>query len=126
MTWKEFHELFMGKYFPTTARHAKAQEFLELRQGTMTMMEYVAKFTELARFADDYVATDMAKKRRFENGLQLSIRSKIVGLLLHDMDSMVGTTLTIERKIEDARGIRAAGTSEKREDQPSSSSKKKS
>ena len=24
----------MGKYFPETARHAKAQEFLELKQGT--------------------------------------------------------------------------------------------
>ena len=45
MTWAEFQELFMGKYFPDTARHAKAQEFLELRQGTMTVMEYVARFT---------------------------------------------------------------------------------
>ena len=50
----------MGKYFPVIARHAKAQEFLELRQGTMTVIEYVAKFTELACFADDYMATDMA------------------------------------------------------------------
>ena len=33
MTWAEFQELFMGKYFPETARHAKAQEFLELKQG---------------------------------------------------------------------------------------------
>ena len=65
MTWAEFQELFMGKYFPDTARHAKAQEFLELRQGTMTVMEYMARFTELARFGDDYVATDMAKDRRF-------------------------------------------------------------
>ena len=32
MTWAEFHGLFMSKYFPATARHAKAQEFLELRQ----------------------------------------------------------------------------------------------
>ena len=24
MTWEEVHELFMGKYFPATARHAKA------------------------------------------------------------------------------------------------------
>ena len=31
MTWAEFHELYMGKYFPATARHAKAQEFQELR-----------------------------------------------------------------------------------------------
>ena len=102
MTWEEFRELFMGKYFPDTARHAKAQEFLELKQGTMTVMDYVARFTELARFADDYVATDMAKVRRFENGLKLSIRGRIVGLRLRDMDSMVGTTLTIEREIEDS------------------------
>ena len=31
----------------------------------MTVMDYVARFMELARFADDYVATDMAKVRRF-------------------------------------------------------------
>ena len=48
MTWAEFNGLFMSKYFPATARHAKAQEFLELRQGTMTVMEYMARFTELA------------------------------------------------------------------------------
>ena len=72
----------MGKYFPDTARHAKAQEFLELKQGTMTMIDYVARFTELARFSDDDVATDMAKVRRFENGLKLSIRGMIIGLRL--------------------------------------------
>ena len=42
MTWAEFQELFMGKYFPETARHAKAQEFLELKQGAKTVMDYVA------------------------------------------------------------------------------------
>ena len=41
--------------------------------------------------------------RRFENGLKLSIRGRIVGLRLRDVDSMVGTALTIEREIEDAR-----------------------
>ena len=82
MTWAEFQELFIGKYFSDTARHAKAQEFLELKQGTMTVMEYVARFTELACYADDYVATDMAKVRRFENGLKLSIRGRIVSLRL--------------------------------------------
>ena len=87
----------MGKYFPETARHAKAQEFLELKRGAMTVMEYVARFTELARFTDDYVATDIAKVRRFKNGLKLSIRARIAGLRLQDMDSMVGTALTIER-----------------------------
>ena len=115
----------MGKYFSDTARHAKAQEFLELKQGTMTVMDYVARFIELARFADDYMATDMAKVRRFENGLKLSIQARIVELRLQDMDSMVGTALTIEREIEDARSTRDAGVGSKREDQPSSSSGKR-
>ena len=89
------------------------------------VMEYVAKFTQLARFTDDYVATDMEKVRKFENGLKLSIRGKIVGLLLYDMDSMVKMAMTIEIEIEDARRIRAKGISEKRKDQPSSSSGKR-
>ena len=125
MTWTEFQELFMGKYFTDTVRHAKAQVFLELKQGMMTVMEYVARFTELAHFTDDYVATDMAKVRRFENGLKLSIRGRIVGLRLQDMDSMVEMTLTIEREIEDARSTRDAGVGRKREDQPFSSSGKR-
>ena len=115
----------MGKYFPDTARHEKAQEFLELKQGTMNVMEYMDRFRELARIADDYVATDMAKVRRFENGLKLSIRGRIVGLLLRDMDSMVGMALTIEREIEDTRSTRDVGVGSKREDQPSSSSGKR-
>ena len=106
----------MGKYFSATSRYAKARVFLKLKQGTMTVMEYVAKFIELLPFADDYVATDMAKVRKFENRLKLSIRGKIVGLLLQDMDSMVRTTMAIEREIEDARSIRDVGASGKRKE----------
>ena len=106
----------MGKYFPDTARHAKAQEFLELKQGAMTMIEYVARFMELARFADNYVATDLAKVRGFKNGLRLSIRGRIVGLHLQDMDFMVGTAMTIEREIENAQSTRDAGVSSKRKE----------
>ena len=64
----------------------------------------------------------MAKVRRFENGLKLSIRGRIVGIRLQDMDSMVGTTLIIEREIEDARSTRDAGVSSKIKECPSSSS----
>ena len=112
----------MGKYFPEIA---KAQEFLELKQGAMTVMDYVTRFTELACFADDYMATDMAKVRRFDNGLKLSIQSRIVGLRLRDMDSMVGTTITIEIEIEDAMSTRDVSVGNKGEDQPSSSSGKR-
>ena len=122
MTWEEFYELFMDKYLSASARHAKFREFLELKQGTMTVLEYVAKFTKLACFANDYVT----KVRKFDDDLKFSIRSKIVGLLLQDMDLMVKTAMAIEREVEEARIIRDAGVKDKRrERQPSSSSSRK-
>ena len=100
------------------AGHAKAWEFLELKQGTMTLLEYVAKLIELACFADDYVATDMVKVRKFEDGLKLSIRGKIVGHL----DSMVKTTMAIEREVDEAQRIWDVGASDKRKESQLSSS----
>ena len=123
MTWEEFHERFMGKFFPTSAQHEKAQEFLELKQGTMTVSEYVTKFTELACFADDNVATETAKVQKFEDGLKLSIRGKIMGFLLQEMNFMVRTTMAIEREVDNTQNIQDAGVKDKRwENQPSSSS----
>ena len=86
------------------------------------VLEYMAKFTELAHFTDDYVATDIAKVRKFEDGLKLYIRGKIVGLLLQDMNLMVRTAMAIEREVDDARSIRNAGASDKRKESQLSSS----
>ena len=102
MTWADFKELFMSKFFPAFARHVNAIEFLDLRQGYKTLLEYVTRFTELARFTDDYVATDLAKVRIFEDSMRLSIRGKISGLLLQGMDSMVRTTMDIPHRLPHA------------------------
>ena len=120
MTWGEFRELFMSKFFLASARHAKTREFLELRQGGKMVLKYVAKFTELAHFGDNYVATNMARVRKFEDGLKLSIRGKIAGFLIQNMDSMVTAAMAIEREIEDARSIRDAGTGGKRKESQTS------
>ena len=89
----------------------------------MIVLKYVAKFTKLARFTDDYVATNMDKVRKFEDGLKLSIRGKIVGLLLQDIDLMVKTAKAIEMEVDGAWSIRDASVKDKRkENQPSSSS----
>ena len=51
----------------------------------------------------------MAKVRNFEDGLKLSIESKIVRLLLQDTDLMVKITMAIEKEVDDARNIRDVG-----------------
>ena len=63
--------------------------------------------------------------RRCENGPKLSIRGRIVGFRLRDMDSMVGTALTIEREIEDTWNTRDTGVGNTREDKLSPSSGKR-
>ena len=88
----------------------------------MTVLEYIARITELVRFDDDYVATDAAKVRKFEDGLNLSIWGKIVGHNLQDMGSMVSTTLIIEQEVDDTRSIRDAGSSDKKRGSQASSS----
>ena len=63
--------------------------------------------------------------RRFENGLKLSIQGRIIGFHLRDMDSMVRTAMTIERKIKDTWNTRDTNVGGKRKDQLSPSSGKR-
>ena len=82
----------------------------------MIVLKYVARFTELARFTDDYVATNMDKVRKFEDGLKLSIRGKIVGLLLQDIDLMVKIAKATETEVDGVWSIRDAGVKDKRKE----------
>ena len=88
----------------------------------MTVLEYVAKFTKLARFRDDYMATDAAKVRKFEDGLKLSIWGRIVEHNIQDMDSMVSTALIIEREVDDTHSIQEVSASDKKGGSQASSS----
>ena len=50
---------------------------MNLKQGRLTVTEYVAKFTELARFAPTIVPTDDARKRKFMLRLRVEIAKQI-------------------------------------------------
>jgi hypothetical protein len=47
----------------------KKKEFKDLKQGSMTMSEYVTHFTQLSRYAPDNVDTNEKKQDWFLNGL---------------------------------------------------------
>ena len=47
----------------------KKREFCNLRQGNLTVAQYVDEFSKLARYALDDVATDAAKQEKFMEGL---------------------------------------------------------
>jgi len=49
VTWDVFKKVFLEKYFPEDVRNKKEMEFLELKQGNMTVAEYVAKKEHIQR-----------------------------------------------------------------------------
>jgi len=50
ITWKNFKDAFLERFYPQSVRLAKAQEFTDLVQGLWTVEQYAARFIELSRF----------------------------------------------------------------------------
>ncbi|RVW68548.1 hypothetical protein CK203_063696 [Vitis vinifera] len=64
MTWEEFERIFIGKYFEEVAKHVKRMEFEHLIQGTMSVLEYESRFSELSQFALRMINEERKKARR--------------------------------------------------------------
>ncbi|RVW39784.1 Retrovirus-related Pol polyprotein from transposon 17.6 [Vitis vinifera] len=64
ITCDEFEGIFLGKYFGEVAKHAKRMEFEHLIQGTMSVLEYESRFSELSRFALGMIGEEGKKARR--------------------------------------------------------------
>jgi len=79
VTWAVFRREFLSRYFPEDVRRKKEIEFLELKQGDMSVTEYAAKFVELAKFYPHYTAetAEFSKCVKFENGLRAEIKRAI-------------------------------------------------
>ena len=51
ITWEVFLATFFDKYFPDSVKNDKEAEFMQLKQRSMTIGQYVAKFEELSKFS---------------------------------------------------------------------------
>ena len=49
--WQEFTEAFLRHFLPPEVRRARADMFLNLKQGNMSVREYSLRFNSLARYA---------------------------------------------------------------------------
>ncbi|XP_058784438.1 uncharacterized protein LOC131659241 [Vicia villosa] len=79
VTWAVFSREFSRKYFLKDVRGKKEIEFLELKQGDFSRIEYAAKFVELAKYYPHYkeATAEFSKCIKFENGLHPEIKRAI-------------------------------------------------
>ena len=78
LSWKEFQERFLQRYFPTSECEQRKLEFLYLTQGEKTVMQYDRQFHKLSRFAKGLVSTEKDRVERFLHGLKLTIQKDLV------------------------------------------------
>lgn len=76
ITWVAFQVHFLRRYFPEYVISKKEIEFLELKQGNMIDVEYVAKFEEFVKFCPHYngATVEGLKCIKFERGLRPKIK----------------------------------------------------
>jgi hypothetical protein len=62
VTWDEFKLAFHEHYIPKGVLHMKQEEFIRLKQGGDTVMQYLNKFNHLSQYAIDQVNTDLKRR----------------------------------------------------------------
>lgn len=77
LKWKEFKDLFYDKYFSSDVRTRKVKEFLELKQGNMSMSEYILKFEEGCLFVPFIAENDKDRGEHFLRGLRAEIKRDV-------------------------------------------------
>jgi hypothetical protein len=79
----------------------KKKEFKDLKQGSLSMNEYVTRFTQLSRYAPDNVDTDEKKQDWFLNGLNDGLAYALEARDFANFEDMVDKALVLESR----RGI---------------------
>src|SRR3954451_3275664 len=106
MTSEEFKLKFSGYHVPPCLIKKMRDEFRELKQGRMTVVEYRDKFLTLSRYASDETDTDAKKKERILNGLHDEMQTVLVNIQFVDLEALVDSAIQMEGNLYQANEIR--------------------
>jgi hypothetical protein len=101
ITWDEFKLAFREHYIPEGVLHMKHEEFMRLKQGGDTVMQYLNKFNHLSQYAIDHVNTDLKKKNCFMRGLNDRLQRKMATCLDLSYSRTISTALAVDAKHTD-------------------------
>ncbi|WMV50061.1 hypothetical protein MTR67_043446 [Solanum verrucosum] len=72
--WEEFKLAFLNRFFSLELREAKLVEFMNLKQGAMSVRKYALKFVQLSKYAPHLVADSRSRMNKFVMGVYKKIR----------------------------------------------------
>ncbi|MQL69323.1 hypothetical protein Taro_001594 [Colocasia esculenta] len=100
VAWDEFVTLFRAKFVPEHIQDRMEQEFLSLTQGSMTVLEYEARFTELSKYAPHIVTDERRKAKKFVMGLKPSLRTRLVAFDHRTLDEALSAACRQEGEMQ--------------------------
>jgi hypothetical protein len=98
VTWDEFKIAFREHYILEGVVHMKQEEFIRLKQGEDTVMQYLNKFNHLSQYAIDQVNINLKKKNCFMRGLNDRLQRKMATCVDLMYSRAVSTALEVEAK----------------------------
>ena len=96
ITWEEFAGSFRKHHIPSGLIGIKKKEFWSLKQGTMTVTEYLRRFTQLSRYASGDLPNEQAKVERFMSGLQQVLQCQLSTHEFPDLATLVNKAVILE------------------------------
>jgi len=98
ITWDEFKTSFRAHFVPAGLIRLKKREFHDLKQGNLSVAEYLTRFTQLSRYAPEDVNTDDKKQDLFLNGLHNDIQLQLLNTDYSNFQKLVDKAIIIEGK----------------------------
>jgi hypothetical protein len=81
----------------------KKKEFTNLRQGSMTVNEYLNSFIQLSRYATEDIDTDQKKQDMFLEGLNDDIQFQLLNANYTNFQHMIDKAIVIESKLKEMK-----------------------
>jgi hypothetical protein len=102
MTWDDFKNKFRKAHIRSGLIKLMRDKFLNLKQGSMSVVEYLNKFTTLGRYAPGDTEMDAKKREHFLNGLHEELQTYLVAVPYPDLETMVDAAIMVEDKCKAA------------------------
>jgi hypothetical protein len=96
INWPEFRAAFHAHHLPQGVIKLKKKEFQDLKQGSMSVNEYVTKFTQLSRYAPHEVDIGEKKQECFLNDLNDGLACALEARDFEKFQGMVNKALVLE------------------------------
>jgi hypothetical protein len=98
ITWEEFRDNFHRYHVPEGLMIVRKEEFLALKQGPLSVSEYMDRFLQLSRYAPGDVNTDAKRQYRFLRGLVDPLHYQLMNHTFPTFQHLIDRAIMIERK----------------------------